>query len=403
MEKDLEGFRPEENMETEDFATLLDSGFSGPFRYLSVGDRIQATIVGIGNDSLLMDVGQRSEGSIPTDEFTEDELMDLRIGDVLEVYVAQVTRGIRLSRGMRGRSLDLEALKDAAKAGIPVEGKVSGENKGGYEVDLPGARGFVPHSQIDIGVRQQPSEYIGKTFKFRILEIKGKDVVLSRAALLKEEQAAQRDQLMAELKDGQIRSATVIKHEDFGAFVDLGGGVNALIPRSEISWTRGDDPTQLLPVGQTVSVMITRVETRDGRPRVSASLRQLAEDPWNSVTDEFAVGRTVKGKVVRMMPFGAFLELAPGVEGLLHISEMSAEKRLRSPGELLKLGDEVDVSVTVFDPAQRKISLSMKALAVKEDDIDVATRARYMPSSKQPAGETVLAMALRLAQEKAKK
>ena len=120
---------------------------------------------------------------------------------------------------------------------------------------------------------------------------------------------------MAELKDGQIRSATVIKHEDFGAFVDLGGGVNALIPRSEISWTRGDDPTQLLPVGQTVSVMITRVETRDGRPRVSASLRQLAEDPWNSVTDEFAVGRTVKGKVVRMMPFGAFLELAPGVEG----------------------------------------------------------------------------------------
>ena len=239
---------------------MLDSGFSGPVRYLSVGDRIQATIVGIGNDSLLMDVGQRSEGSIPTDEFTEDELMDLRIGDVLEVYVAQVTRGIRLSRGIRGRSLDLEALKDAAKAGIPVEGKVSGENKGGYEVDLPGARGFVPHSQIDIGVRQQPSEYIGKTFKFRILEIKGKDVVLSRAALLKEEQAAQRDQLMAELKDGQIRSATVIKHEDFGAFVDLGGGVNALIPRSEISWTRGDDPTQLLPVGQTVSVMITRVK-----------------------------------------------------------------------------------------------------------------------------------------------
>lgn len=408
-QKDLEAFRPEASAGDEDFAALLDAGFAGPFRHLSLGDRVQATIVGMGSDAILLDVGQRSEGSIARDEFTPDELVELQLGDVLDVYVAQVARGIRLSRGMRGRSLDLEALTEAARAGIPVEGRVTGENKGGYDVDLPGARGFVPHSQIEAGMRQPPSEYIGRTLRFRVLEVRGRDVVLSRAALQREEQAVEREGLMAELREGQVRSAVVVKHEDFGVFVDLGAGVNALVPRSEVSWSRADDPAALLPLGQQVSVMILRVEMRDGRPRVSASLRQLGENPWSSVGDGFAVGRTVRGKVTRLMPFGAFLELAPGVEGLLHVSEMSADKRVRAPGDLVKVGDELDVSILAADPGQRRISLSLKALAAREDDIDPATRSRYMDAgthvrrgdAEPPAGEGAMALALRRARERA--
>jgi len=158
-----------------------------------------------------------------------------------------------------------------------------------------------------------------------------------------------------------------------------------------------------------VSVMILRVEMRDGRPRVSASLRQIGESPWSSMGDAFAVGRTVRGKVTRLTAFGAFLELAPGIEGLLHISEMSAEKRVRAPGDVVKAGDELDVSILASDPEQRRISLSLKALATKEDDVDAATRARYMDARRSapaaapegPTGESVMALALRKAREKA--
>lgn len=409
-DRDLDAFRPDDKASDEDFASLLDAGFAGPFRHLSVGDRVQATIVGLGTDAILLDVGQRSEAAMARDEFTPEELVEMRIGDVVEAYVSSVTRGIRLSRGMRGRSLDLEALSEAASAGIPVEGRVTGENKGGYDVDLPGARGFVPHSQIEAGMRLPPSEYVGRTLRFKVLEVRGRDVVLSRAALQREEQAVERDKLMAELREGQVRSAVVVKHEPFGVFVDLGAGVNALVPRSEVSWSRSDDPATLLPLGQQVSVVILRVETRDGRPRVSASLRQIGESPWTSMGDAFAVGRTVRGKVTRLAAFGAFLELAPGIEGLLHVSEMSAEKRVRAPGDLVKPGDELDVSILASDPDQRRISLSLKALAVKEDDVDAATRARYMdarpaaptrPAPEAPAGESAMALALRRARERA--
>ena len=407
-EKDLETFRPETPAEEEDFAALLDAGFSGPFKQLSVGDRVQATIVGMGADSILLDVGQRSEGAMARDEFTPDELVKMQIGDVVDVYVAQVARGIRLSRGMRGRSLDLESLAEAAAAGIPVEGRVTGENKGGYDVELPGARGFVPHSQIEAGMRLAPAEYVGRTLRFKVLEVRGRDVVLSRAALQREEQAVEREEMMAQLREGQVRSAVVVKHESFGVFVDLGAGVNALVPRSEVSWSRTEDPEALLPVGRQVSVMILRVEMRDGRPRVSASLRRMDEDPWTSAGGEWSVGRTVRGRVTRLMAFGAFLELAPGIEGLLHVSEMSADKRVRAPGDVVKIGDELDVAIVSADLDQRRIGLSLKALSTREDDVDAATRSRYMDgrpgasaTTPAPAGESAMALALRRARERA--
>lgn len=407
-DKDLEAFRPDSPAEEEDFAALLDAGFAGPFRQLSIGDRVQGTIVGMGADSILLDVGQRSEGAIARDEFTPEELVEMRVGDVLDVYVAQTARGIRLSRGMRGRSLDLESLAEAAATGIPVEGRVTGENKGGYDVDLPGARGFVPHSQIEAGMRLLPAEYVGRTLRFKVLEVRGRDVVLSRAALQREEQAVERREMMAQLREGQVRSAVVVKHEAFGVFVDLGAGVNALVPRSEVSWSRADDPAALLPVGRQVSVMILRVEMRDGRPRVSASLRRMDEDPWTSSGGEFAVGRTVRGRVTRLMAFGAFLELAPGIEGLLHVSEMSADKRIRAPGDVVKVGDEMDVAIVSADLDQRRVGLSLKALSTREDDVDAATRSRYMddrsgpaPATAAPFGESAMALALRRARERA--
>jgi small subunit ribosomal protein S1 len=394
----------------EDFGALLDAQFDKGFVRLEAGEKVTARVVGVGAKTLLVDVGQRSEGWVARDEFTAEELAKMQPGDPIELRVVRVTgASVRLSRGMSARSMDMESLMEAARTGVPVEGKIAAENKGGFSVDLQGkAQGFVPFSQIEYGTKKAGPEYVGQVFRFRILEVRGRDVILSRAALQREEVEAQRVKVLAELKEGQILQAPVVKVESFGVFVDVGGGLHALVPRSELSWTRQDETRDGLAVGNVLNVQILKVERGGDRPRISASLRALEDDPWTAPPGTLAIGATVRGKVTRLMPFGAFVEVAPGIEGLLHISEMSARERVRTPGQLVKPGDLVDVAITNIDAVQKRVSLSMKVLQVAADEPDPEVKARFTaPAAGRPApdvpGETAMARAMRLAREKAAK
>lgn len=395
----------------EDFEALLNQSFGKGFAFLTPGDRITGRVVGLGQGSLLVDVGQRCEGVVLREEFTDEELAGMQIGDPVEVYVVRVTgTGAVLSRAMKARGMDLEAFQEAARSGVPVEGKVEAENKGGYSVELSGgAKGFVPHSQIEYGFgpRKAPAEHVGQTYQFRVLEVRGRDVILSRAALQREQVEAEREKILAGLREGLLVQAPVVKTESFGVFVDLGGGVNALVPMSELSWSRSDEVKAGLKPGDVLTVKILRVETKDGRPRISASLKQAGENPWTAAADELVEGRTVRGRVTRLVAFGAFVEVLPGIEGLLHVSEM-AVGRVRGPGDVVKPGQEVEVMITSVDRNARRVGLSLKALEVAKDAIPAETLARFQapPSGTRAAeetrGMTAFELAMKRAEERAR-
>lgn len=399
-----------------EFERLLAETLPKAFTRYSPGDMVQARIVALGKSALLLDVGQRAEGTMDLQDFTPEELLALNLGDVVEGRVVKFSGGVVvLSRALKARNLDLEAMTEASRSGLPVEGKVGGTNKGGFTIDLPGqARGFVPFSQMDFA-RLPPETYVGQSFRFRVLEVRGRDVILSRTALLREEQAAERERILEELAEGQLRDVTVVKHETFGIFVDLGGGMNALVPQSEVSWTRGDAPPA---PGTRITVKIMRVEKGGERPRISASLRQAGESPWDAAPDRLMVGSVVRGKVTRLTTYGAFVEVGGGIEGLLHISEITGKKHIRAASEILKPGQEIDVSVMAVDPVARRVSLSLKALEAKEEEVDPEVKTRFVveggegrdrrwapapqpaAAPSKPAGPTAMAEALRRAQER---
>jgi small subunit ribosomal protein S1 len=256
----------------------------------------------------------------------------------------------------------MDSMRDAMNSGLPVEGKVTGENKGGYTVELAGVRAFCPFSQID-GVSGKPAAvFIGQSFKFKVIKASGRDVVLSRAALLREEQAGERAKVLEKLQVGETLLAAVVKIESFGAFVDLGGGLNALVPISELSWSRPSSPHSVVTVGDKVTVKILKIDTTGDRPKISASMKQVEGDPWDLTVEKIENGSIVEVKVTKLMQFGAFAEILPGVEGLIHISEMSAKKRVNTPGEIVAVGQTVKVKITGIDRIQRRIGLSMKVL-----------------------------------------
>lgn len=358
----------------EDFAALLEGHLPGAFRPLAPGDTVQGRIVEVSRSAILVDVGQRSEGALDLAEFRPEELAAMQPGQTVECRVLSVSAGgIRLTRGLKARDLDLQALREAARTGLPVEGRVEGTNAGGFTVALSGStRGFVPRSQMDLGL-EGPQEVVGRTLRFKVLEVRGRDVVLSHRALVQEEQAEQRQALLSSLEPGQVRSARVVRHESFGAFLDLGSGLTALLPLSEVSWTRG---AALPPVGAEVQVRLLKVETQGDRPRISASLRQAGPDPWSALGEVLVAGGTVTGTVTRLSTYGAFVSIAEGIEGLLHVSEITSARRLRSPSEVLQVGQSVTVQVLSVDPVARKVSLSLKALEPREEAVAPEAEAR---------------------------
>jgi small subunit ribosomal protein S1 len=357
------GFVPEAPRKTEplntfdasgDFAAMLDE--AGGFQVADVrpGDRVEATLIHIGDETAVFELGAGSDAVLPTKELPEDAA----VGDTLNLTVLRVDDSVLLSKGS---AADPAFLDEAQEAGLPVEGKVTGVNKGGLEITLTGGmRGFCPISQADLNYVEEPSSFMGRSLTFLIQSRKGREVVLSRRALLERERREQAEALKADLHVGAVLDGEVRKVEPFGAFVEL-GGLDGLLPTSEIGWGV-KDPTEALSVGDRVRVEVIRVEPdekRKDRLRITLSRRALERDPLDARKGELAAGSVVEGKVSRLETFGAFVELGDGLEGLIHISEMAAE-RVRQPSDVVNVGDPVTVRVLGVDPERRRISLSLR-------------------------------------------
>jgi small subunit ribosomal protein S1 len=377
---------PSKDAPTEDFAAMLAASEQGAGRArrpkLTVGDRVRGKIVSIGNEVTVLELEGGGEGTLETLELRDDAgQLTVKAGDTLEARVVGLgdKAGFVWLRRGTSRGPDPRAgLAEAAASGLPVEGLVTGVNKGGVEVTVGGARAFCPVSQLELRPVADPASYVGQKLLFRITRYeddrRGPNVILSRRALLEEEMQERAVETRGKLTVGAVLPGTVTALKDFGAFVDV-GGIEGLLPASEISFQRGTKPSDVLSVGQLVTVQVMRVEKRDDprRPeQVSFSLKSLERDPWEDAIAQLSAGAVLKGQVTRAEPFGAFVQVAPGVEGLLHISELGGGKPLRHAREAVKPGDAVEVTVLAIDPEKRRISLGLGA---REDRVDDEGRA----------------------------
>ncbi|GAB4250555.1 MULTISPECIES: S1 RNA-binding domain-containing protein [Deferrisoma] len=343
----------------EEFARLLEGADQGAaVQSVKPGDKVRCRVARVADDWVFVDLGGKQEGSIRREEFEADALPSE--GQEIEAYVVSTAAGeVVLTTKLSARDLSKNALAEAHQAGIPVEGKVVKVVKGGYEVRVGGLRAFCPHSQIDLRWTKEPEVHVGQTYAFKVLEYKegGRNVVLSRRALLEEERAKKREELRTVLEPGAVVTGRVRAVHDFGAFVEF-DGVDGLIPVSEMSWGRVESPTEVVRPGDEVTVKVIAVDWE--KDRVTLSLKELQEDPWTAVATKYQPGQRVQGRVTRIAPFGAFVELEPGVEGLVHISALGAGRRVRSAAEVVSPGEAVEVEVVSVDPEARRISLSLE-------------------------------------------
>jgi small subunit ribosomal protein S1 len=361
-----------------DFASLFESEAGAPRKpreqaadRLRLGERCRAEVVQIGRDAVFVEVLDRAVMGKRPQAFLH--VIDLRnaageltvkLGDVIEAVVVDIARGgeIRLGRGM-GKPEGLGELENAHAAGVAVEGKVTGVNKGGLEVEVAGIRAFCPISQADRGFVADPTSLVGRTLQFRVTELRdgGKRVVLSRRAVLEEEAKHAAANTLAQLQVGATVRGTVSSVREFGAFVDL-GGVEGLIPNAELSYDRSKRAGDVLTAGDLVDVQVREIQqgvvNKRGEPgtKITLSLKALAEDPWSDIDRHAPEGKVARGTVTRLLEFGAFVQLAPGVEGLLHVSELGG--KVQHPSALLKVGEQLNVIVRSIDRTARKLSLA---------------------------------------------
>jgi small subunit ribosomal protein S1 len=381
----------------EDFAAMFaaaeKSAPRGKRAKHAVGDRVRGKVVSIGQEVTVVELEGGGEGTLETLELRGDDgQLTVKAGDVLESRVVRLGEKagfVYLRRGPNRGADPKSGLAEAFATGLPVEGTVSAVNKGGLEVMVAGVRAFCPISQLELRPVADASVYVGQKLQFRVTKLeedrRGANVVLSRRALLEEENAARAAETRAKMSVGAVLSGTVTALKDFGAFVDV-GGIEGLLPASEIGFQRGTKPSDVLSVGQPVTVQVMRIEKRDDprRPeQVSFSLKALEKDPWDEAASTVRAGALIKGKVTRAEVFGAFVELAPGVEGLLHISELAGGKQLRHAREAVKPGDTLEVTVLAIDPEKRRISLGLGA---REDAVDDEGRAAASRASGSGSG-----------------
>ena len=323
------------------------------------GEIITGTIVSVGSDFAFVDLGSKSEGVISLEEIRKEDGSLPEVGDEVEACVlSSGPDGLVLSKRLAKGIRDREFLKEAARNRIPVEGRVVGRNKGGFEVDVAGLRAFCPVGQIELRFCEDPDVHLNQKYAFLITKYddsgRRPDVVLSRKELLQAEAEKQAEELRKTLNEGDVVTGTVRAIKDFGAFVDL-GGLEGLLHVSELSHQHIDDPKEMLKEGEEIHVQVLSIEPGD---RIALSLKRLEADPWDDVMLSFPEGSRVRGKVVRLQPFGAFVELAPGVDGLLHVSNLNTPERVGHPREVLKEGQEVEVEVLSVDPQTRRIGLA---------------------------------------------
>jgi small subunit ribosomal protein S1 len=310
-------------------------------------------------------VSKTQEAHAPTAEFLDEEgNLKIKPGDKITAFVTALSEGIVLSTRLAKDQIDVGMLEAAREAQIPVQGTVAAVNKGGAEITLAGAaRGFCPLAQLDINYVEDPAQFVGKTFDFLVREVRenGKNVVLSRRSLLEKQRKEKGDKLLATLEVGAVVDGVVTRIQPFGAFVDL-GGVDGLVPVFELSFSHVKDPSDVVTLGQTVRVEVKRIEEdpkRQGQMRISLSLKSTLADPFVEHAAELHRGQVLEGTVKKLESFGAFVELFPGVQGLVHVSQI-ADRRIAHPREVLKVDEVVRVIVVDFDPSTRRVSLTMR-------------------------------------------
>ncbi len=345
----------------ENFAAMLDEAL-GIASGLE-GTVVKGRVIAIENDAALIDVGLKSEGRVPLKEFaTPGAPADLHVGDTVEVFLERLedkNGEAQLSREKARREEAWTQLEKSFRANERVTGQIFGRVKGGFTVDLNGAVAFLPGSQVDIRPVRDIGPLLGSPQPFQILKMDRSrgNIVVSRRAVLEESRAEQRSELVASLKEGQILNGVVKNITDYGAFVDL-GGVDGLLHVTDIAWRRINHPSEALHIGQNVKVQVIRFNPET--QRISLGMKQLEADPWEGVELKYPAGAKFKGRVTNITDYGAFVELEPGVEGLVHVSEMSWTKKNVHPGKIVSTSQEVEVMVLDVDPQKRRISLGLK-------------------------------------------
>ncbi len=345
----------------EDFASMIEESFS--HGNLQEGSVVKGTVVGIEKDVAVIDVGLKTEGRVALKEFAgPGRTNEIKIGDTVEVYLERVENALGeavLSRDKARREESWGKLEKAFQNNEKVTGVIFNQVKGGFTVDLDGAVAFLPRSQVDIRPIRDVSPLMNNAQPFQILKMDRRrgNIVVSRRTVLEETRAEQRQELVQNLEEGQVIDGVVKNITDYGAFVDL-GGIDGLLHVTDIAWRRVNHPSEVLNIGQQVKVKIIKINHETHR--ISLGMKQLLEDPWQGIEAKYPVGARFKGRVTNITDYGAFDELEPGIEGLIHVSEMSWTKKNVHPGKIVSTSQEVEVQVLEVDPVKRRISLGLK-------------------------------------------
>ncbi len=334
------------------------------FKNLEEGTITEGRIVAVTKDKVVVDIGYKSEGMIPNDQFSTEELQNIKVGDRIQVYIEECEDddgNLVLSKEKADKMKIWEELEKLFNDGKSIDGKIVARIKGGMMVDI-GVKAFLPGSQIDLHPVRDLDGLVGRTFPLKIIKINHRrgNVVVSRRVLLEETRDSKRKTTLSTLKEGQLIQGVVKNITDYGAFIDL-GGIDGLLHITDMSWGRVGHPSEMFNIGDKVEVSVLKYDRETGR--ISLGLKQKSADPWTGVASKYAIGTRVRGRVVSLTDYGAFIELEPGVEGLVHVSVMSWTHEVRHPSRVVSIGDQVEAAVLNVDPASRKISLGMKQTA----------------------------------------
>jgi small subunit ribosomal protein S1 len=349
----------DEDYSDEDYESML-SMYEGTMSQIVEGEIVKSKVLRVTDNAVILDVGFKSEGSVPLDEFKDPQ--SLKEGDEVEVFLEHLEDqegAVVLSKKKADFMRVWEKIRVAHESDQPVEGTLTKKIKGGVVVNLMGVDAFLPGSQIALRRVPNIDELLGQTYEFKIIKLnkRRRNIVVSRRVILENERAHKREHLMKELAVGQVRKGVVKNITDFGAFIDL-GGVDGLLHITDMSYGRVSHPTEMVAIGQEVEVKILDIDWQ--RERISLGMKQLQSYPWQNVAAKYPVGTRVQGKVVSITNYGAFVELEPGIEGLVHISEMSWTRNVRHPSKIVSIGETIEAVVLKVDESEEKISLGMK-------------------------------------------
>jgi small subunit ribosomal protein S1 len=355
---------PESNDEPEEnFAEMFEAYSAGMKEDLRVGDKLKTRIIAISDSNVFVDTGTKTDGVVEIEELKDENgQLPYAVGDELELFVITIDESeVRLTRAITGLG-GLDMLKGAYSGHIPVEGRVVQSIKGGFQVDVLKRRAFCPISQIDTSFVENPELYVGKTFQFMIKKLteNGRNIVLSRRDLLEAEQKKAQEEFLQTLDMDKVFTGRVTRIMPYGAFVELSPGLEGMVHISELSWSRLEKTEDAVQVGQQIQVKVLRVEPGKRGKKISLSVKQAQGDPWDQLAATVQPGQTITGKVTRCADFGAFVQIQPGIEGLVHISEMSFTQRVHKASDLVSPGQMISVVVKEIDIAKRRIGLSIR-------------------------------------------